>query len=503
MKVIKYLSYLIMFFILTIIIIYSPNKEFNESKSIYKVYLKGNELGAIKSEKELYNIINEKQSKIKKKYSVDEVLPPTTFNIVKTNSFNEDIISPEKLYKVIEKEESFTIKGYTYTIKDFDDEKEDIVINVLKKSTFEKAMLKFVVSLIDEEVLNDYLNKKQEKIETIGEYIEAIYFEEAISFKRNNISIEEKIYTNEDELIRDIMFGFDAKMEEYKVKIGDSIESISEEYVINTKEFLIANPEYKSDQTLLQVGDNVNVTIINPLVDMVVEVKKVEDIETKFMTTTNYDDTKPSNYSNITQVGINGITRTTQHYKIINGEHSSEALTSGENIIIRETVNQVVTKGNRYGGITGTYVDNGLDWGWPTNVPYIITSRFGSRWGGSWHNGVDISGTGYGSPIYAIADGVVTQARNSNSTSGIYIVVSHGNNYYSSYLHLSALKVKVGDRVKRGQNIASMGNTGWVIPAPSKRNPTAGTHLHLGFSKGEPYVTFDAQYMDPLRTIYR
>ena len=44
-----------------------------------------------------------------------------------------------------------------------------------------------------------------------------------------------------------------------------------------------------------------------------------------------------------------------------------------------------------------------------------------------------------------------------------------------------------GQTVKKGDQIGEMGNTGFVVPAPSKYNPIAGTHLHFGVSIGWPF----------------
>ena len=92
---------------------------------------------------------------------------------------------------------------------------------------------------------------------------------------------------------------------------------------------------------------------------------------------------------------------------------------------------------------------------------------------------MDIAGTGYGSPIYAAADGVVYDAGYS-SAAGYYVNIDHQNGYYTRSFHFSrAPLVKKGDKVTKGQKIGTMGNTGDVWPRPSKYNPTAGTHLHF------------------------
>lgn len=78
-----------------------------------------------------------------------------------------------------------------------------------------------------------------------------------------------------------------------------------------------------------------------------------------------------------------------------------------------------------------------------------------------------------GEPIYSMNDGTVMEI-NKNSSAGNYIWIKHEfSNYdiWSRYLHIKdgSIKVKTGQKVTRGQEIANMGNTG---------NST-GTHLHF------------------------
>ena len=116
---------------------------------------------------------------------------------------------------------------------------------------------------------------------------------------------------------------------------------------------------------------------------------------------------------------------------------------------------------------------------WPTKANWIITSEYGWRicpfHGKEFHDGLDIvlsSGTS-GSPVYAIADGIVTRA----SWYGGYgncITLSCGGGYAALYGHLSGYNVKNGQYVNRGQVIGYIGSTG---------NST-GPHLHFMIFKG-------------------
>lgn len=129
-------------------------------------------------------------------------------------------------------------------------------------------------------------------------------------------------------------------------------------------------------------------------------------------------------------------------------------------------------------------------WAWPTDGGYTITTYFSAG-----HKALDIF-KGYGTNIYAANNGVVTTVKAGciagnlacNGRGGNYVIIKHNSsNYYTVYMHLKDIHVKVGDNVSKGQVIASMGNTGNVIPVPTAVSPYLGTHLHFCLYIGEPY----------------
>jgi murein DD-endopeptidase MepM/ murein hydrolase activator NlpD len=75
------------------------------------------------------------------------------------------------------------------------------------------------------------------------------------------------------------------------------------------------------------------------------------------------------------------------------------------------------------------------------------------------HEGIDFTAA-VGSPIYATGDGVVSEAEYNSGGYGNKIIINHGYSYETVYAHLSRIKVKIGQRVKRGEIIGLMGNTG-------------------------------------------
>jgi len=75
------------------------------------------------------------------------------------------------------------------------------------------------------------------------------------------------------------------------------------------------------------------------------------------------------------------------------------------------------------------------------------------------HYGVDIAAP-VGTPIYAPADGVVSMADDDLYFEGAMILLDHGQGLISMYLHVSAIDVKPGQEVKRGEKIGEVGSKG-------------------------------------------
>jgi murein DD-endopeptidase MepM/ murein hydrolase activator NlpD len=83
------------------------------------------------------------------------------------------------------------------------------------------------------------------------------------------------------------------------------------------------------------------------------------------------------------------------------------------------------------------------------------------------HSGIDFTAP-TGTPIYATGNGRVVPAPNGASGYGNHVVIDHGFGYKTLYAHMYKSKVRMGERVKRGQLIGYVGNTGL----------SSGPHLH-------------------------
>ncbi|MEO7242648.1 MAG: M23 family metallopeptidase [Variovorax sp.] len=81
------------------------------------------------------------------------------------------------------------------------------------------------------------------------------------------------------------------------------------------------------------------------------------------------------------------------------------------------------------------------------------------RFDGRNNQGIDFAGAP-GTPIFAAADGEVKLVSADLPQFGNMIVIGHDGNYLTAYAHNAAVLVREGDRVRQGQQIATMGSSG-------------------------------------------
>ena len=135
--------------------------------------------------------------------------------------------------------------------------------------------------------------------------------------------------------------------------------------------------------------------------------------------------------------------------------------------------------------VTMTY--DGGTFTWPCPAYTRISSPFGWRLHPTlgvqkFHNGVDLAAPA-GSNILAAYSGTVVGA-GYNSSMGNYVMIDHGSELYTIYMHASALYVKSGQKVSKGDVIAAVGTTG----------RSTGNHLHFG-------VRVNGSYVNPMNYI--
>lgn len=463
---------------------------YSEVKSpitVYKVYLDGQAIGLIESKEALEAYINQEQNEIKDKYGVDKVYLPNNLDIEKETTYSNNISSVEEIYEEIKDIAPFTINGYEIKIKGVEISTDENIettktvnVYVLNKDTFVEAVESTILTFIDKEEYESFKYNTQEEIEDVGSIIENVYIENDITIKQTNISVEEDIYTDIDQLSKYLLFG-GADEEEYEVKKGDTVEDIAFNNKMSVNEFLVANPDITSADNLLYAGQKVKVGLIDTAFRVIEEEYIVEYQTVEYETVYEYDSTLPMGKETVKQKGSDGTAKVYYTVHRANGENVNIETKNTETIIPAQ--DRIIVKGTKV--LSGVGVGTNQKWYWPTEKRYRnnITSPYGYRWGGQFHAGVDIAG-GYGSKIYAANNGVVVESKfdqyyenGKRRGNGHYIIINHNNGWYTSYAHLSSRTVKIGDKVEMGQVIGYMGETGYAT----------GVHLHFALWKGYPF----------------
>lgn len=159
-------------------------------------------------------------------------------------------------------------------------------------------------------------------------------------------------------------------------------------------------------------------------------------------------------------------------------EYQAEIASQNETIAALEAA--VAEERKRLAAEQGRKYDGGV-FTWPAPSYTRISDEYGNRMHPTlgierFHNGIDMAAPG-GSAILAAYDGTVVAAAYSSSM-GNYIMIDHGDNLYTIYMHASALYVSKGAEVSKGQTIAAVGSTG----------RSTGNHLHFSVRLNGNYV---------------
>ncbi|MBP3039242.1 M23 family metallopeptidase [Bacillaceae bacterium Marseille-Q3522] len=247
----------------------------------------------------------------------------------------------------------------------------------------------------------------------------------------------------------------------YKVKEGDVLGKIANDYGLKLQELLILNPELTAE-SILHIDQEINITAIKPFIDVIItrEVNKKETIP--YAQETVEDNTLLKGETKLQQEGKNGekiklAVITEQNGQAINEEVKQEQ-------ILLEPVSQITLKGTKVIPSRGEG-----KFSWPTSGGYV-SSKMGIR-NGRLHKGIDIARPG-NLTIKAADNGTVVSA-GWDGDYGNKIVINHNNGFQTVYAHLSSINVHTGQTVSKGTPIGVMGSTG----------DSTGTHLHFEIYK--------------------
>ncbi|MGG1659176.1 peptidoglycan DD-metalloendopeptidase family protein [Brevibacillus sp. NRS-1366] len=235
---------------------------------------------------------------------------------------------------------------------------------------------------------------------------------------------------------------------------GDCIGCIAKKYGITSNDIYANNPGI-TENTLLQLGQKINVTAVRPFVTVQVKEELSQQETVAFSTQINNNDKLPKGETKVVQEGRDGSKMV--KYEIVkeNGQVVDRKVIKQD--VIAQPVAKIMERGTKVIPSRGT---GRLSW----PAKGYISSGFGTRWG-RLHKGIDIAGSG---SVLAADNGRVILA-GWDGNYGKAVVIDHGNGMETLYGHLSTINVNVGDVVEQGKKIGVKGSTG----------DSTGVHLHF------------------------
>ncbi|SET24774.1 Murein DD-endopeptidase MepM and murein hydrolase activator NlpD, contain LysM domain [Oceanobacillus limi] len=441
-------------------------EEDGDVETVHHVYIDGEHIGKVSDPEIVERAVEDTIEEGKQEYA-DENLTITVgedVSLVSERVF-KPTVNNDSVANLLEDE--LTVKAETIELKIGD----DVVGHFNDQASAEEVVTNYKKKFVDEEILEE-LNQNNSSVDeplTVDEdkkkdlkigdsIILDVQLSEEVSFSTEKVA-PKKVLTVKQGV--KLLEKGTLKEEKHKVKEGEVLGQIAANYNLSTDELLDINPDLTED-SILQIDQEINVTDYKPFVDVVVhkEEKKEETID--YQTETVESDELYKGEQTVKQEGSEGKKEVHYEIEIRNGKVTQKEVL--EESVTKEPVNKVVVKGTKVIPSRGT---GSLSW---PAVGGYISSHVGHRWG-KMHKGIDIARPSNRS-ILAADNGVVTEARYDGSY-GNKVVIDHNNGIKTLYAHLSSINVSVGQTVEKGKKIGVMGTTGNVT----------GLHLHFEVHK--------------------
>lgn len=281
--------------------------------------------------------------------------------------------------------------------------------------------------------------------------IKEVTFKEQVQTESDSVTAAQVL--PEDKLEELLVKGTFKQMTHTVVE-GDCIGCIAKKYGITSNDIYANNPGV-TENTLLQLGQQINVTAIRPLVTVQVKEELSQKETIAFSTQINNNDKLPKGETKTVQEGRDGSKMVQYEVTKENGQVVARTIVKQD--VIAQPIAKIVERGTKVIPSRGT---GRLSW--PASG--YISSGFGTRWG-RMHKGIDIAGSG---SVLAADNGRVKFA-GWDGDYGKAVIIDHGNGMETLYGHMSTISVNVGDVVAQGKKIGIKGSTG----------DSTGVHLHF------------------------
>ncbi len=406
------------------------------STNSFTITEEGKELCKVRDPELLDTMLRKLEDDLEKTYNHDIEIE-NKFEIVGSRARDNEIATEESLYSILGSKVNYSILAYAVNVNG-----EQVGI-VNSESEAKNAI---------EDVKSYFTQNYDEKSILDVDTVENVEIKQV---KASNTEIKTR-----EELVNYIIKGTDEE-QKYTVEKGDTYWTIAEYFNMTLDDLISANPD--SDPEFIQIGDELNLVVPKPFLNIQVKRKVKQEEKTPFETEYTYVSYMFNDEKVVDRKGEYGVSEVESIVTEQNGIQLAKDVVSEE--VISKPVSELVTTGTqdpppKKG--TGYFIN-------PLPGSYI-SSRFGSRSGG-FHLGQDMAKSA-GSSIKAADGGTVTYAGWSGSY-GYMVDIDHGGGFTTRYAHCSKILVSVGEKVYQGKVIAAVGSTGVA----------SGPHLHFEVRK--------------------
>ncbi|MET1014866.1 MAG: M23 family metallopeptidase [Paenisporosarcina sp.] len=440
---------------------FAKEKQSESLQKIYHIYASGQYVGAVSNEKAVEKLVNNKIALASNQYDELSLQDGSDVSVIPEQVFKSNTNDQETLDKL---DDLVTVaaKAFALSVNDEiavyvkDLESYDEVIRQLKLQSVTEA------ELIELEARKDSTDSLPQLKENETRILDVLIKEDVSGVSK--LAKPEKVLSIE-EAVKYLQKG---SLEEkvYEVQAGDVFSKIAQKHDLSTSDLMKLNPGTSQD-SVLQIGQELKVTALKPLVNIeVLREKKVSEV-VKFQNEVEETDTMYKGDTKVKQEGSDGMKEMTYLIREQNGVRTGKSVKE-ENVKVK-VKNQIVIKGTKVIPSRGSG-----SFAWPAEGGYI-SSQMGHRWG-SFHKGIDIARPN-GFAIKSTDNGIVTFTGR-DGTYGNKVVVDHQNGYQTVYAHLASISVDVGQTVPQGSKLGVMGSTG----------RSTGIHLHFEVLKNGSQV---------------
>lgn len=430
--------------------------------TIYHVYLNGTYIGQVSDKEVIDQMVSEKVETVKAalkdvNFKIGEQVQYIPEQVFRSTANNQETIQNLKnTFEVQAEASAIVIDGEPAVYVNDKDTAEQVIRNLKLQYVTEAQLKEFEARKAQESAVLPPLKENETRLLDVR-------LSKNVSVEAKNIA-PDQIMTASD--AQTFLQKGTLEEKKYAVKEGDVLETIAHSHGMKVADLLALNPGL-TEESLIKIGQEINVTALKPFVEVIVEKEVNQKEAIAFANEVIEDSSMPKGETKEKQQGQNGLRSVNYLISEQNGVTIKKTLTS--ELVLQQAVNHIVIKGTKEIPSRGEG-----SFAWPAVGGYI-SSQMGYRWG-KMHKGIDIARPS-NRTIKAADNGVVVSA-GWDGGYGNKITIDHNNGFRTVYAHLASINVKVGQTVSKGTAIGIMGSTGH----------STGVHLHFEVYKNGSVV---------------